>query len=131
VSTVRSSRFRVIRGLVVLAGVLGFLYLAHIAILDMTSTEGDVPPASRMGFPDDADVVNTEKTCGSGGCTSVFTVRPGATSSPDGLAVYLSLAFDGGVPGSFFDPRTAYFETETRGTVVVVSANYWHSYEAQ
>ena len=115
-------------------GIVGFLalaYLAWFAVLSLGSEEGDIPAASAMRFPDGATVLSAEKDCGSGGCWSTFTVRPETGSSAVELQTHLTAAFDGEVPGSFFDPRTINFMTVVAEGDVVVTASYWASYEGQ
>jgi hypothetical protein len=114
-------------------GIVGFLalaYLAWFAVLCMGSEEGDIPSASSMRFPDGTATLSAEKECGSGGCWSVFTVRPAAGSSAAELKDYLAATFEGRVPGSLSDPRTINFMTATSGRDEVVTASYWASYES-
>ena len=110
---------------VVVVGILALGYLVWFAFLNRGSTEGDIPEAAAMRFPAGTDVVNVEEGCGSGGCWSVFTLRPAPESSGADLVSYLEITFGGQVPGTFFDPRTLGFTADTSGNSVVVSASYW------
>jgi hypothetical protein len=94
-------------------------------MLAIGSTEGDVPPASALPLPGDAQIVGTDEGCGSGGCWAIFTVRPAKGSSPQEISRYFDSTLDGHVAGSVFDPRTVNLSTAVQGNVVVVTASYW------
>jgi hypothetical protein len=128
-SATLSNRHRALRYGLGIVGFLALAYLAWFAVLCMGSEEGDIPSASSMRFPHGTATLSAEKGCGSGGCWSVFTVRPAASSSAAELENYLATTYDGRVPGSLFDPRTINFMTAVAGRDVVVTASYWASYE--
>jgi hypothetical protein len=109
--------------------VLTLGYLAWFGLLCMGSTEGDTPAASSFDLPAGATVLAAEEECGSGGCWSTFTVRPGSDTSAADLARRLETTFDGRIPGTFTDPRTVNFMTATEGANVVITASYWITYD--
>lgn len=128
-SAVRSKRHRTVIAVSVAIGVaLVISYLIWCALLSLYATEGDVPSASFLDFPEGA-AITTDKSCGSGGCWSTFTVRPGEDSSTTELTSYLETTYDGHVSGSVWDPRTVNFTTEIVGHTVVVTASYWITYD--
>jgi hypothetical protein len=127
VSTARNIGIGVVCSVLIVVGLVAVLYLLRVGVLYAFSTEGDVPAAESMAFPDGATVVRTDKVCGSGGCSSIFTVRPGEKSSAEELAKYLDTTFDGQIPGTFFDPRPISFMSEIQGNLVVVTADVWKS----
>jgi hypothetical protein len=128
VSTTRIEQTRVIKWAAVAVAALGLGYLAWFGLLCMGSTEGDTPAASSLSLPDDATVLTTDEECGSGGCWSIFTVRPSPDATADELARHLTAAFEGRIPGTFADPRTINIKTDTQGPVLVITASYWATY---
>ncbi|TFC87762.1 hypothetical protein [Cryobacterium sp. TMT4-31] len=128
-NAIRSKRHRSIIAVWVAIGMALIIpYLIWCAWLSLLSTEGDVPAASSLAFPEGAAIA-ADKSCGSGGCWSTFTVRPGEDSSTTELTSYLETTYDGQVSGSFWDPRTINFTTEIAGNTVVVTASYWITYD--
>jgi hypothetical protein len=129
VHTVRSRRHRTIIAVSVAIGVvLVISYLIWCAWLRLLATEGDVPSVSSLAFPEGASVTKDE-SCGSGGCWSTFTARPGKDSSTTELTSYLETTYGGHVLGSFWDPRTINLSTEIAGNTVVVTASCWITYD--
>ena len=125
----RSKRYRVI--IVVLAAIGAVLlspYLIWCAWLSLLATEGDVPAASSLAFPEGA-AITTDKSCASGGCWLTLTVRPGEGSSTAALTHYLETTYGGHILGSFWDPRTINFTTEIDGDTVIVTASYWIAHD--
>lgn len=80
-------------------------YGGRVAWLSMMATEGDVPPASALPLPDGAEVLGESTSCGSGGCSVTFTVRPPA--------------------GHFLDPRTVWVSASPAGSVLNLNVDYW------
>jgi hypothetical protein len=99
-----------------------------VRLLSVLATEGDIPPASSLAFPE-GTAISEDMRCASGGCWSIFTVRPDEESTPSQLASYLETTFSGHVMGSFWDPRTINFKTEVNANSVVVTASYWNTYD--
>jgi hypothetical protein len=129
VNAIHSKRHRSSIAVSVAIGVVLVIpYLIWCAWLSLLATEGDVPAASALAFPEGASI-STDKSCGSGGCWSMFTVRPGDDSSTAELTSYLETTYDGQVSGSFWDPRTINFTTEIAENAVVVIASYWITYD--
>jgi len=112
----------------VAVAVIGLGYFAWFGLLCMGSTEGDTPAASSLTLPDGAAVLTTDKECGSGGCWSIVTVRPGSDTTADEFARHLTNTFEGRMTGTFTDPRTVNFMTTTEGPFVVITASYWATY---
>ena len=125
----RTSRSRVLRYALVVIAILAFVYLCWFALLSIGSEEGDIPPASSLGLPDGTTILTETKDCASGGCWSTIAVRPAEGSSSAELKEHLDTAYNGRVPGTFFDPRTINVMAVARQSVVVVTASYWGSYE--
>jgi hypothetical protein len=129
VSAIRSKRQQNVSAILIAIGVVLVIpYLIWCARLGLGATEGDVPSASSLALPK-GSATSTDMSCGSGGCWSIFTVLPGAGSSPSELRDYLETTFDGRVPGTFWDPRTITFQAEVDGKSVVVTASYWITYD--
>ena len=125
----RTKQTRVVKRIAVAVAVIGLGYFAWFGLLCMGSTEGDTPAASSLTLPDGATVLTTDKECGSGGCWSIFTVRPGPDITADEFARHLTNSFEGRLPGTFTDPRTVNFMTATGGSFVVITASYWATYD--
>jgi hypothetical protein len=126
---IRSKRQRTVIAVSTAIGLLLVIpYLIWCAWLSLGATEGDVPSVSSLALPA-GSAISTDMSCGSGGCWSIFTVTPGAGSSPGELTNYLETTFDGRVPGSFWDPRTINLKAEVDGNSVVVTASYWITYD--
>jgi hypothetical protein len=110
--------------IVSLSQVLLLAYLLWVAWLNLWATEGDVPPASSLSFPVGNDVVDEEITCGSGGCTVIYTVRPPEGQPAAALAEELGTTPETTVSGTFLDPRTSWLSAEPRGRSLTISAGY-------
>lgn len=104
--------------------VLLLAYLLWVAWLNLWATEGDVPPVSSLSLPVGSDVVDEEITCGSGGCTVTYTVRPPEGQSAAELAKELGTTPEATVSGTFLDPRTIWLSAEPRGSSLTISAGY-------
>jgi hypothetical protein len=131
VTTARTKQTRIVKWSAVAVVVIGLGYFAWFGLLCIGSTEGDTPAASSLTLPDGATVFSTDKECGSGGCWSIFRVRPGPDITADEFARHLTTTFEGRIPGTFTDPRTVNFMTATEGPFVVITASYWATYNVQ
>ncbi|SEE78656.1 hypothetical protein [Ruania alba] len=100
-------------------------YAGHVLLLVVGAREGDVPPASAIPLPDDAQVVSEELDCGSGGCWLTVEVRPADGQSPDELATEVGSAPSLELTGNVLDPRTTYLWGEADGDVLSIQASYW------
>lgn len=127
-TTTRTTQTRIVEWGAAAVAVIGLGYFAWFGLLCMGSTEGDTPAASSLALPDGATVLSTDQECGSGGCWSIFTVRPGSDTTADEFDRYLTTAFEGRIPGTFTDPRTVIFVTSTQGLLVVITASYRATY---
>lgn len=116
---------------IIIAGALVLNLFMHVYVLRLVSLslEGldnaGVPTVEAMRFPEGTTVLSARTECASGGCWSLFTVRP-----PDGQAregfedTYL--VDRGRVLGTFWDPRVISVSAEEfGGDVWVVRGDYW------
>lgn len=112
----------------VAAGVLlllAMLVLVRYAFLGIGATEGDVPDASSMQLPPGSSVTASETSCGSGGCWTVFIVRPPDGTTPADLARQIEDEHGDGIPGDLLDPRTIQVSAEVAGADVAVRGSFW------
>jgi hypothetical protein len=101
------------------------LFLLRMVMQVVFATEGDVPDASSMDLPVGSSVTASETSCGSGGCWTVFTVRPPDGTSPTELARQIEDEHGDGIPGDLLDPRTIQVSTEVRASDVEVRGSFW------
>jgi hypothetical protein len=122
---------RAVTGIVlatVAAGVLlllAGLVLVRYLFLGIGASEGDVPDASSMQLPAGSAVTASETSCGSGGCWTVFTVRPPDGTTPAELTRRIEDEHGDGIPGDLLDPRTIQVSAEVAGADVAVRGSYW------
>jgi len=112
---------------VVVIVVLTLLYAGRLLWLNMMATEGDVPPASALPLPEGAEILGESTGCGSGGCSTTFTVRPPAGQSPEALAEEMGATPQLAIPGDFLDPRTVWVSARPAGSVLNLVTDYWSS----
>lgn len=125
VNILRSRRRQLILWiLLIVVGVPSVMYLSWWWLLTALASQGDAPTAADMHFPESSVVVSTDTKCASGGCRSIFTLRPGKASSPETLSSKLEATFGGQIPGTLANPRTIDFTTKPTGTYLVVNARY-------
>lgn len=119
----RSARRRVTKiVLIVAAVVLVLCYGMRVGWLFMMADEGDVPPISAIPLPPGAKVTSESESCGSGGCSVTYTVRPPEGQTPDGLAAEMGATPQLAVPGDLWDPRTVWVHAyPTAGTLKLVA----------
>lgn len=120
----RRSRKRIIVVLVVVAVLAVALTLAYggrIAWLRLGASEGDVPPASSLSLLPGSEVISEEITCGSGGCTAIYEVRPPEGKSVEELGEKFT---ETNTTGTFLDSRFVWYSAEPRGHVLVITTGY-------
>lgn len=100
-------------------------YGGRVAWLSMMATEGAVPPASALPLPDGAEVLGESTSCGSGGCSVTFRVRPPAGQTPEALAEEMGATPQLAIPGHFLDPRTVWVSASPAGSVLNLNVDYW------
>ncbi|MFJ4253801.1 hypothetical protein [Microbacterium sp. NPDC090003] len=105
--------------------IAALIYAGRVAWLSMMATEGDVPPASALPLPDDAEILGENIGCGSGGCSITFTVRPPADQTPEALAEEMGATPQLAIPGNFFDPRTVWVSARPAGATLNLVVDYW------
>lgn len=110
---------------VVVIGVLALVYAGRLGWLSMMATEGDTPPASALPLPAGAEILGESSDCASGGCWTVFTVRPPAGQSPEALAEEIGATPQLEIPGDFLDPRIIWVSAKPAGGVLLLTADYW------
>ncbi|OUE26253.1 hypothetical protein [Clavibacter michiganensis] len=111
--------------LAVVVPVLVLLALVRLAGLAVFATEGDVPAASSIPFPEGSAVVDESVDCASGGCWTLLSVRPPEGMTPDELAAELGATPQARLPGTLWDPRTISLTAEVQGPLLVVQADLW------
>jgi hypothetical protein len=122
---------RAVAGIVVATIVAGVvvllvgLFLLRMMMQVVFATEGDVPDASSMDLPVGSSVTASETSCGSGGCWTVFTVRPPDGTTPTELARQIEDEHGDGIPGDLLDPRTIFVSTEVGTSDVAVRGSFW------
>lgn len=102
-------------------------YLAWVGWLFVFASEGDVPPVSTISLPAGSELVSETSECASGGCWSLFEVRPMDGSSPDQVAAALGATPQACVSGSILDPRTIRLHADPKGPLLFIRADYWSS----
>ena len=112
----------IVAGLVVL---LVGLFLLRMMLQVVFATEGDVPDVSSMDLPVGSSVTASETSCGSGGCWTVFTVRPPDGTTPAELARQIEDEHGDAIPGDLLDPRTILVSTEVGASDVAVRCSFW------
>lgn len=116
------------RSVIVAAAIL-FAVIAAFAVrfigLAVFATEGDVPAASSLHFPDGSVVEHEGIECASGGCWATVSVRPPEGMTPDELSRELGTTPQSHIPGTLWDPRTVNLSSESRGRLLIVRADYW------
>ncbi|MBQ3358881.1 MAG: hypothetical protein IJG47_08285 [Microbacterium sp.] len=119
----RTSRRRVARNVLTLSAVaLVLLYGVRVGWLFMMADEGDTPPLSSIPIPANAQVIAQSESCGSGGCSTTFTIRPPVGQTPEQLAEEMGATPQLAVPGNAWDPRTIWvFARPSAGTLKLVT----------
>ncbi|WP_043674655.1 hypothetical protein [Clavibacter michiganensis] len=121
----RRRRRRILVALAIVVPVLVLAALGRYAMLAVFATEGDVPAASSIAFPEGSEVVEESVDCASGGCWRLVTVRPPEGMTPDDLAIALGATPQARIPGTPWDPRAISLRAEVHGSELVVQADYW------
>lgn len=93
--------------------------------LTMMATEGDVPAASAIPLPADAEILSEERGCASGGCWIEIEVLPAPGSSPQELAEEIGATPQLEIPGNLLDPRTIWVWAEPGSSVLTLRADYF------
>lgn len=120
-----ASRRRKIRtGLIVVAALLIVFYVTRLGWLFMMADEGDTPPLSALPLPAGAQVLNQSESCGSGGCSMTFIVRPPEGMSPEELAAEMGATPQLSVPGNLWDPRTVWVSARPSAGALKLVADY-------
>jgi hypothetical protein len=102
------------------------LYPLRLLILDFGRAEGAaVPSTEAMRFPGGTTLMSVRSECASGGCWSLFTVRPPAGAERTAFEdTYL--VDRGRLDGTLWDPRPITVSAEAFGDDVwVVRGDYW------
>lgn len=121
----RASRRRVTKIVLIVAAVtLVLFYGLRVGWLFMMADEGDVPPISAIPLPPDAEVISESESCGSGGCSVTYTVRPPVGQAPDGLAAEMGATPQLAVPGNLWDPRTVWVHAYPSPSALKLVADY-------
>lgn len=63
-------------------------------------------------------------SCGSGGCSVTYTVRPPVGQSPEALAEQLDVTAEREIPGTFFDPRAVWVSGAAAGSLFTLHMGY-------
>lgn len=120
-----ASRRRKIRtGLIVVAALLIVFYVARLGWLFMMADEGGTPPLSALPLPAGAQVLSQSESCGSGGCSMTFIVRPPEGMSPEELAAEMGATPQLSVPGNLWDPRTVWVSARPSAGDLKLVADY-------
>jgi hypothetical protein len=101
------------------------LLLGRYALQALGATEGDVPTEAQMSFPATAVVTSTSKECGSGGCWSVFGVRPADGVTQEELRAEVDAKLGDRLPGTLLDPRSISVYVEDSGSGLEVRGDFW------
>lgn len=125
--TLTRIRRRWLLTVVIAACVLILFYVARVLWLYAGATEGDVPASSSIPLPDGSQVVNVSTDCASGGCWSIFDVRPPEDMTPKDLALQLGTDPQARISGNLLDPRTIWLRAEQKGDLLSIRADYWSS----
>lgn len=124
----RTSRRAIIYTISIVAGALILTYLLRVGWLTIWATEGDIPPASSLSLPAGSEILSDTHQCASGGCWSLFEVRPPDGSTQDQLAAQLGASPQACVLGSVLDPRTIRVYVEPKNDdLLLIRADYWTS----
>ncbi|OIH92475.1 hypothetical protein BIU90_11385 [Curtobacterium sp. MCBA15_001] len=107
--------------MIVLLVLVTALAIARYALLFLSATEGDTPPASVVALPSGSEVVGDDVECGSGGCWRLLTVRPPTEMT----AEFLANELEHRMSGTVCDPRTVDLSSEVDVGFLVVRAAYW------
>ncbi|MFS0853337.1 hypothetical protein [Microbacterium sp. 179-I 3D4 NHS] len=109
---------------VIVLVVLAVMYAGRVFWLNVMAVEGDVPPASVVPLPSNAEILSESESCGSGGCSATLRIRPPEGLSPARLAEQMGVTPQLDVPGNFFDPRTVSVRGTPTGDLLTVSISY-------
>ncbi|GLZ62266.1 hypothetical protein Misp05_58420 [Micromonospora sp. NBRC 107095] len=104
---------------------LSCLWVLWFLWLQVFSTEGALPPMSRMPeVPAGATVTEESMECASGGCWRTITVAPAAGQSPQDLARAMGLAEEQTLPPTLFDPMSVYLGAKPKDGELIVYLGY-------
>lgn len=120
-----TARRRTWKAFFVVVVILALVYGGRVALLFMGATEGDVPTASAVPLPADAEILRENRDCASGGCWVVFTVLPPPGQSPTELAEEMRATPQLEMPGTFLDPRTIWIWAEPGNSELTLRADYF------
>ncbi|MET7948941.1 hypothetical protein [Micromonospora sp. NPDC005324] len=109
----------------VMLGLLSCLWCLSFLWLQMSKTEGALPPESRMPrVPPGATVADKSMECASGGCWRTITLVPAAGQSPEDLAREMGLSEELRLPPTVFDPATVYVGARPKDGELIVHVGY-------
>ena len=124
-SDTRSRKRLYLIGALVIVAVLAVLYAARVALLLIGAGEGDAPSVSSVPLPAGSEVTQVSTECGSGGCSTLISVRPPDGTTPEDLKSELGTTPQSRIPGSFWDPRTISLTSKREGPYLLIRANYF------
>jgi len=110
--------------LIITAVTLVLFYGMRVGWLFIMADEGDVPPISAIPLPPGAQVTGESESCGSGGSSVTYTVRPHDGQTPDGLAAEMGATPQLAVPGNLWDPRTVWVHAYPASGALKLVADY-------
>lgn len=106
-------------------GLLSCLWGVSFLWLQLSKTEGAVPPTSRMPqVPSGATVADEGTECASGGCWRTITLVPAAGQSPEDLARAMGLSEELRLPPTLFDPASVSVGADPREGTLIVHVGY-------
>ncbi|MEU8419269.1 hypothetical protein AB0C15_00135 [Micromonospora sp. NPDC048835] len=121
----RRRRKHVLVAAAVTVGVLSCLWVLWFLTLRVFSSEGALPPKSRIPeMPAGASVVDEGKECASGGCWWQLTLAPAAGQTPEELAREMGLTEEQSLPPTLFDPASVYVGADPREGKLIIHVGY-------
>lgn len=117
-------RNQFLAGSALIISVLLLIYGGRLLVLYALTSEADRPAASSIPLPTGSEIITTDSTCGSGGCSIILDVRPPEGSNPHELTTWLQATTGGHLPGNLLDPRTINLTTTEHEHSVEVNARF-------